>query len=104
MKVTFDDQAWQRLQDDLSVGQLCAETAGRLYAYAKAAMQQASAALVGQAEASPEDAAHTLAMLRALRNNAQDAARRFAASVTAISLLERQLKPPSVRPRRRNTA
>jgi hypothetical protein len=100
MKVSFDEQAWQRLQDDLSVGLLCGDTAGKLYAHAKGAMQQAAAALIGKGEATPEEAAHTHALLQALLRSVQDAARRFAAAVTEVNELTRQMKPPSVRSRR----
>lgn len=101
MKIHFDDAVWQRLQDDLGVGLLCGEAAGKVYGHAKAAVQQA-AALVGEGEASSEDVLHVLGLLRALRNNAGDAAQRFAAAAAALDAMAEQFAPPSAKaPRRR---
>jgi hypothetical protein len=101
MKVRFDDEAWQRLQDDLGAGQVWAETAGKLYALAKGAVQQASAALVGERNASPEESAHALEMVKTLRAAARDAARRFSAAAAYMDELTRQLKPEPGGKRRR---
>ncbi len=101
MKIGFDEAAWQRLQDGLSVGQVCGDTAGRLLAFAKAAMQQASASLAGEGDATPEDAAHTLEMLRAVRNATADAAQRYAVAVAQLDDLMRPLDAGPPRPRRR---
>jgi hypothetical protein len=101
MKITFDDQKWQRLQDDLSVAQLCGENAGKVYGYAKGALQQAVAAMIGDKDVTPEEAAHTLGLLRKLRNGAQDAAEGFAAAAGIIDDLMRELETPVVRSRRR---
>ena len=99
MKVNFDDEAWLRLQDDLHAGQICGETAGKLYAYAKGAMQQSAAALIGQGDATSDQAVHTLEMLRAMRNAADDAAQRFASAVARIDAIAQQLgaQPPKTR-------
>ena len=101
MKVNFDDQAWLRLQDNLQAGQVCGETAGRLFTYAKSAMQQSAAAMIGHGDATSEQAVHTLEMLRALRNATEDAAQRFAEAVASIDSMAQQFGVQSVKSRRK---
>ena len=101
MKVTFDDQQWQRLEDDLSVARLCGDNAGKVYVYAKSALQQAVAGLLGEKDVPPEEAEHVLALLRTLRNGTQDAARGFASAVAIIDQMIRRLEPPGASRRRR---
>ncbi len=102
MKMAFDDQRWQWLQDDLNVAQLCGENAGKVYGYAKAAVQQAVAAISGDRDVTPDEAQHCLQSLRALRNGAQDAAQGYAAAVALIDDLIGRMEPPAdAKPRRR---
>lgn len=101
MKVNFDDQAWLRLQDNLQAGQVCGETAGRLFTYAKSAMQQSAAAMIGHGDATSEQAVHTLEMLRAMRNATEDAAQRFAEAVASIDSMAQQFGVQSAKSRRK---
>lgn len=101
MKLNFDEERWQRLQEELNVGQLCGENAGKLYAFAKGAMQRGVAGLVGEGDITPAEAAHCLDLLRKLRNNTEAAAHSFTTAQATIDDLIRQLEPAAPRSRRR---
>jgi hypothetical protein len=101
MKVPFDDLLWQRLQDDLEVARVCGDSAGKVYPFAKSALQQAAAAITGERDATPEERDHALEMVRRLRNHAADAANAFAAAVAILDDLTAQLGATPHRPRRR---
>jgi hypothetical protein len=101
MKISFDDLVWQRLQDDLEVARVCGDSAGKVYSVAKSAVQQASAAITGERDATPEERDHALDMVRRLRNHAADAANAFAAAVAILDDLTQQLGAGPPRPRRR---
>jgi hypothetical protein len=101
MQPTFDDHQWERLQEELNVAQLCGENAGKVYAYAKGAMQRAVAAIAGEKEVTAEEAEHCRQLLGALRHGAEDAAGRYATAVAAIDRLLKALEPPASRARRR---
>ena len=102
MKLSFNEDRWQQLQENLNVAQLCGENAGKLYAYAKGALQRASAAVAGEGDVSPPEGAQSLEVLKKLRHSAQDAAEGFAAAVADIDALIKQLEPATTgRARRR---
>jgi hypothetical protein len=101
MKLTFDEEKWHQLQEDLNVAQLCGENAGKVYAFAKGALQRAVAAIVGEKDVSAADAAHALEMLKKLRNGSADAAQGYQAATATIDEMIRHLEPASVRVRRR---
>lgn len=102
MKLAFDDDKWQRLQEDLNVGRLCGQNAGELYAFAKGALQRAVAAIVGEREVTPSEAVHALELLRTLRNGTHDAAQAYLAATNLVDECIKQLEPAaSGRGRRR---
>ena len=102
MKLSFDEERWQQLQEILNVAELCGENAGKLYAYAKGALQRAVAGMVGEGDVAPQEGAHSLDLLKKLRHSTQDAVESCTAAVADIDALIKQLEPTTTgRVRRR---